>query len=47
MQDTANMKNSRAVMIAMFVVAEAIYDDYAKVKFPNYDQRREDLQPKG
>ena len=24
-------------------VIEAIYDDYAKAKFPNYDQRREDL----
>lgn len=24
-------------------VLEAIYDDYAKAKFPNYDQRREDL----
>jgi DNA helicase-2/ATP-dependent DNA helicase PcrA len=24
-------------------VVEAIYDDYAKAKFPNYDQRREDL----
>ena len=25
-------------------VQEAIYDDYAKAKFPNYEQRREDLQ---
>jgi len=25
-------------------VMEAIYDDYAKAKFPNYEQRREDLQ---
>ena len=24
-------------------VMEAIYDDYAQAKFPNYDQRREDL----
>ncbi len=24
-------------------VMEAIYDDYARAKFPNYDQRREDL----
>ncbi len=24
-------------------VIEAVYDDYLKVKFPNYDQRREDL----
>ena len=24
-------------------VIEAIYDDYAKAEFPNYDQRREDL----
>lgn len=24
-------------------VIEAVYDDYAKAKFPNYDQRREDL----
>jgi DNA helicase-2/ATP-dependent DNA helicase PcrA len=24
-------------------VLEAVYDDYAKSKFPNYDQRREDL----
>jgi DNA helicase II / ATP-dependent DNA helicase PcrA len=24
-------------------VVEAVYDDYAKSKFPNYDQRREDL----
>jgi DNA helicase-2/ATP-dependent DNA helicase PcrA len=25
-------------------VIEAVYDDYLKAKFPNYDQRREDLQ---
>lgn len=25
-------------------VIEAVYDDYAKANFPNYDQRREDLQ---
>jgi DNA helicase-2/ATP-dependent DNA helicase PcrA len=25
-------------------VLEAVYDDYLKAKFPNYDQRREDLQ---
>ena len=24
-------------------VVEAVYDDYAKAKFPNYEQRREDL----
>ncbi|HEY2343639.1 MAG TPA: ATP-dependent helicase, partial [Chthoniobacteraceae bacterium] len=30
-----------AEMIAC--VVEAVYDDYAKSKFPNYDQRREDL----
>ena len=33
--------NPPAEMIAS--VVEAIYDDYAKAKFPNYDQRREDL----
>ncbi|MDQ3624469.1 MAG: ATP-dependent helicase, partial [Verrucomicrobiota bacterium] len=31
-----------AEMIAS--VTEAIYDDYLKAKFPNYEQRREDLQ---
>ncbi len=30
-----------SVMIT--AVIEAVYDDYAKAKFPNYDQRREDL----
>ena len=25
-------------------VIEAVYDDYLKAKFPNYEQRREDLQ---
>jgi len=30
-----------AEMIA--AVMEAVYDDYAKVEFPNYEQRREDL----
>jgi DNA helicase-2/ATP-dependent DNA helicase PcrA len=25
-------------------VIEAVYDDYLKTKFPNYEQRREDLQ---
>ena len=25
-------------------VLEAVYDDYARANFPNYDQRREDLQ---
>src|SRR5262249_37139137 len=33
--------NLPSEMIA--TVNEAIYDDYAKAKFPNYDQRREDL----
>lgn len=28
---------------ALESVVEAVYDDYAKSKFPNYDQRREDL----
>jgi DNA helicase-2/ATP-dependent DNA helicase PcrA len=31
-----------AEMIA--AVLEAVYDDYLKAKFPNYEQRREDLQ---
>jgi DNA helicase-2/ATP-dependent DNA helicase PcrA len=31
-----------AEMIAS--VLEAVYDDYARANFPNYDQRREDLQ---
>lgn len=37
----AGKPNPPAEMIAS--VVEAIYDDYAKAKFPNYDQRREDL----
>ncbi len=28
-------------------VVEAVYDDYARAKFPNYDQRREDLNTLG
>lgn len=28
---------------ALESVVEAVYDDYAKAKFPNYEQRREDL----
>ncbi len=34
--------NPPAEMIAS--VMEAVYDDYARANFPNYDQRREDLQ---
>ncbi len=37
----AGVPNPPAEMIAS--VIEAIYDDYMRSKFPNYDQRREDL----
>ncbi len=37
----AGKPNPPAEMIAS--VVEAIYDDYAKAKFPNYEARREDL----
>ena len=33
--------NPPSEMIAS--VLEAIYDDYLKAKFPNYEQRREDI----
>ena len=38
----AGKPNPPAEMIAS--VLEAVYDDYARANFPNYDQRREDLQ---
>lgn len=33
-----------APQAALKSVVEAVYDDYAKSKFPNYEQRREDLE---
>ncbi len=38
----AGKPNPPAEMIAS--VLEAVYDDYLRVNFPNYEQRREDLQ---
>ena len=38
----AGKPNPPGEMIAS--VMEAVYDDYARANFPNYDQRREDLQ---
>ncbi|MGC3989579.1 MAG: hypothetical protein QM796_07860 [Chthoniobacteraceae bacterium] len=41
----AGKVNAPGVMLESII--EAVYDDYLKEKFPNYDQRREDLNVLG